>query len=143
VTILLRQFELQPQPGGVFGKPLRVLLQPGALAAALAEHKLGVDQFQGGLFLPAQVLEPLKVRLRKDALAGRPALLLIDAQDIHEFRRRYPAAGSQKVADVGREPPPPPFGQPLGRGFGVRSVEIAHDEAPLPWALPPCVDGRR
>jgi hypothetical protein len=129
------QFKLQAQSGGVFGKPLRVLLQPGALAPALAQHKLRVDQFQGCLIFPAQILEPLKLRLREDALAGRPALLLIDAQDVHEFRRRYLAAGSQKVADVGWEPSPPPLGQPLGRGFGVYSVEIAHDETPAPLGL--------
>jgi hypothetical protein len=72
----------------VFGEALPVLGDGRPLPAALAEEEFLVNQVEGGFGIEANLRVSLQVGFRGNALAGPPALALIDAQQRRHLWRR-------------------------------------------------------
>ena len=107
---------------GVLRETAAELLRVRPLAAALAQQKLAVDQIDRGLRVGPQSGVAAQVILGGDALAGLPALPLIDAQHHRQQAGGQRADRDQKGIHIGPLALVPQQPQPLGRIFPHRGI---------------------
>jgi hypothetical protein len=123
------QIDLLPQDVGVLREAAEVVFLVWPFTPSIAQQELVEDQVEGGSRIPTDEGEALEIAFGQDAVAGLPALALIDAQDRGRRVRRKGARLGQESVHVRPLSLAPQLPQPFGRvaGSGVlRGVLTAH-----------------